>query len=105
MKQEIIFHNLIDFNGLMFDKKQWETILKGCGAPKSSKFWSALRKNVMIKVQNNIYRLHITSMCEIDQAWNEYCINNRASVKEAYYKKKAQSEVGQVCIFNNCVFK
>ena len=105
MKQEIIFHNLIDFNGLTFNKKQWETILKGCGAPKSFRFWSALRKSVMVKVQNNVYRLHITSMCEIEQAWNEYCTNNRASVKEVYYKKKAQSGAGQVTIYNNCVFK
>lgn len=59
----------------------------------------------MVKVQNNVYRLHITSMCEIEQAWNEYCTNNRASVKEVYYKKKAQSGAGQVTIYNNCVFK
>lgn len=107
MKQEIIFHNLIGFNGFTLSKKQWEVILRGCECPKSYLFWRALRNNVLTKLQTNVYRLHISSMCDIEQVWNEYCEDNRAFVKAAYYKKKAQSNWGfnQTIIYNNCTFK
>lgn len=108
MKQEIIFHNLVAFNGLMLTKRQWEIILKGCGCPKSHRFWRALRNRVLHRIQNSLYMLHISSVSEIEEAWDEYCIDNRLSVKAAYYKKKESSNswgFGQVCVYNNCIFK
>ena len=51
--QEKVVERLSQFNNLSFTKKQWDIILKGCGCPKSSYFWAALRQDNLIK-NNNI---------------------------------------------------
>lgn len=87
-----IVERLSQFNNLSFTKKQWDIILKGCGCPKSTHFWAALRKK---NLQRN-YRIY--TLIDIDSKsfstiWEDYCISNRASVKKTYLKGKARKQV------------
>ena len=47
--QEKVVERLSQFNNRSFTKKQWDIILAGCGCPKSSHFWTALKQNNIVK--------------------------------------------------------
>lgn len=87
-----IVEKLSQFNNLSFTKKQWDIILKGCGCPKSSHFWRALRMHNLQRVQRLYTLLDIDSK-SFDTIWTNYCKSNRASVKKAYFKVKAKKQV------------
>lgn len=86
---QIIAENLSQFNNRSFTRKQWEIILKGCGCPKSSYFWTALRQNNLVKY-NNIYTLVDMDIHSYAVILEQYSDMNRASVKKAYDKAKAK---------------
>lgn len=90
-KQETITEKLSQFNNLTFTKKQWDIILAGCGCPKSSHFWKALRDNNMLK-SVNLYTLENINISSFTNVWNIYCNANRTKVKEAYNKAKAKKK-------------
>ena len=89
--QETIVEKLSQINNVSITKKQWDIVLKGCSCPKSTYFWAALRQNNLIK-NNNIYTLVDIDYCSFLIIWEQYCINNRESVKRAYYKAKAKEK-------------
>lgn len=88
-KQTNIVEQLSQFNNLSFTKKQWDIILKGCGCPKSTHFWNALKKHCMWKASKQFMLTDINNNT-MDIIWKEYCENNRTSVKKAYNKAKAR---------------
>lgn len=87
-----IVERLSQFNNLSFTKKQWDIILKGCGCPKSSHFWGALRAHNLQRNQRLYTLLDIDSQ-SFDTIWTNYCKSNRASVKKNYFKVKAKKQV------------
>lgn len=92
-----IVESLSLFNNMSFTKKQWDIILKGCGCPKSSHFWSALRINNLQKKQR-IYTLIDINNDSFNTVWNNYCISNRAGAKKTYLKAKAQKKAKEINI-------
>lgn len=86
--QKLLANNLSLFNNRTFTKKQWEIIFKGCGCPKSTYFWKALRDNNMEKYQLS-YTLRDINTESFNKVWEEYCNYNRNSVKKHYDKVKA----------------
>lgn len=80
------------FNNMSFTKKQWDVILKGCGCPKSSHFWAALKQNNLIKYKR-IYTLVDMDIHSYAIILDQYNTANRASVKRAYDKAKAVERV------------
>lgn len=86
-----IVEKLSQFNNLSFTKKQWDIILKGCGCPKSSPFWSALRAHNLQR-NRRIYTLINIDSKSFDLIWTNYCKSNRAGVKKAYFKVKAKKQ-------------
>lgn len=87
-----IVEKLSQFNNMSFTKKQWDIILKGCGCPKSSHFWGALRMHNLQRNQRLYTLLDIDSK-SFDTIWTNYCKSNRASVKKNYFKAKAKKQV------------
>ncbi len=87
-----IVEKLSQFNNLSFTKKQWDIILKGCGCPKSSHFWSALK---MYNLQRNqrLYTLLNIDSKSFDTIWINYCKSNRAGVRKNYFKMKAKKQI------------
>ena len=90
--QQPIVERLSQFNNMSFTKKQWEIILKGCGCPKSSHFWTALRQNNLVKYKR-IYTLVDMDIHSYAIILDQYCTANRASVKKSYDKAKARKKV------------
>lgn len=86
-----IVEKLSQFNNLSFTKKQWDIILKGCGCPKSSHFWGALRTHNLQRNQR-LYTLIDIDSKSLDTVWTDYCKSNRASVRKAYFKSKAKKQ-------------
>ena len=86
-----ITESLSQFNNMSFSKKQWNIILKGCEAPKSTKFWLALRR-ICLQKNELQYMLIGISESTMREVWNLYCSMNRASTKKAYYKNKAKKK-------------
>lgn len=87
-----IVEKLSQFNNMSFTKKQWEIVLKGCGCPKSSHFWAALRNNNLQRNQR-MYTLIDIDTISFQTIWENYCIVNRTGVKKAYLKDKAKKKV------------
>lgn len=76
---------LAQFNNRTFTKKQWDIILQGCGCPKSSNFWAALRQNNLVKYKK-VYTL-------VDIDTNSYAlILDRYSIKNKEYVKKSKNK-------------
>lgn len=90
--QQPIVERLSQFNNMSFTKKQWEIILKGCGCPKSSHFWTALKQNNLVKYQR-IYTLVDMDIHSYAIILDQYCTTNRACVKKSYDKAKARKKV------------
>ena len=84
-----IVEKLSQFNNLSFTKKQWDIILKGCGCPKSSHFWDAL-KNIGMNKTKFLYTLLDIDYDKFDTIWNTYCEKNTAYVKKSQHKKRAK---------------
>lgn len=89
-----IVEKLSQFNNLSFTKKQWDIILKGCGCPKSTHFWTALCKKNFQK-SHRVYTLININSESFSIIWEDYCLNNRASVKKAYLKNKVRKQVNE----------
>lgn len=75
------------FNNLSFTKKQWDIILKGCGCPKSSHFWKALRENNLIR-EGLIYTLVDMDIHSYAVILEQYSALNTKAVMKTYKKKK-----------------
>lgn len=86
-----IVEKLSLFNNMSFTKKQWDIILKGCGCPKSSHFWSALRANNLQR-NKRLYTLIDVNQESFGEIWTKYCLSNRANVKKSYLRKKINSK-------------
>lgn len=89
--QQPIVERLSQFNNMSFTKKQWDIILKGCGCPKSSHFWTALKQNNLVK-NKRIYTLVDMDIHSYAIILDQYCTANRASVKKSYDKAKARKK-------------
>lgn len=86
-----IVEKLSLFNNMSFTKKQWDIVLKGCGCPKSSHFWAAL-KTYNLQKNHRMFTLVDINAESFDKVWTLYCKSNRASVKKAYDKEKARKK-------------
>lgn len=86
-----IVERLSLFNNISFTKKQWDIVLKGCGCPKSSHFWTALKRN-NIQRNNKLFTLVDINNKSFEEVWTLYCESNRASVMKTYYKEKARKK-------------
>ena len=89
---EQIVEKLVLFNNTTLNRAQWDYILKSAGAPKNQFFWKALRDNCLFKNPGNTYTLQSLNSETFNKVWDEYCVNNRKSVKKVYDKKKAKKE-------------
>lgn len=89
---EDVVEKLSLFNNISFTKKQWEIVLKGCGCPKSSHFWMALRNNNLQK-EGKLYLLVNLNMESFNYVWNIYCNTNKAAVNKSYKKKKVRESL------------
>ena len=87
-QQEQVVERLSWFNNLSFTKKQWDIILKGCGCPKSSHFWAALKRNNLVKYSKT-YTLVDMDIHSYAIILEEYNTANRTAVKKTYDKAKA----------------
>lgn len=92
--QQPVVERLSQFNNMSFTKKQWEIILKGCGCPKSSHFWTALKQNNLVKYQR-VYTLIDIDIHSYAIILDEYLTTNREYVKKSYNKAKARRQVQQ----------
>lgn len=90
--QQPVVERLSQFNNMSFTKKQWDIILKGCGCPKSSHFWTALKQNNLVKYQR-IYTLVDMDIHSYAIILDQYLTANRAYVKKSYDKAKARKKV------------
>ena len=91
IKQEEVVERLSLFNNLSFTKKQWDTILRGCGCPKSSHFWTALRQNNLVK-HNRTYTLVGMDIHSYAIILDQYLTINREYAKKSYNKAKARKK-------------
>ena len=89
--QQPIVERLSQFNNMSFTKKQWEIILKGCGCPKSSHFWTALRNLCMWRNAKLYYLADVDSKA-FENVWNAYCEANKTYVMKSYNKAKARAK-------------
>lgn len=87
--QEKVVERLSQFNNLSFTKKQWDIILAGCGCPKSSHFWTALKQNNMVKY-TKLFTLVDMDIHSYAVILDQYCTVNRDAVKKSYAKAKAR---------------
>ncbi len=87
-----IVEKLSLFNNISFTKKQWEIVLKGCGCPKSSHFWTALRDNNLQK-EGKLYLLVNINQETFSKVWDIYCNLNRTAVNKCYKKKKVRASL------------
>lgn len=87
-----IVERLSLFNNMSFTKKQWDIVLKGCGCPKSSHFWTAL-KTYNLQKNHRMFTLVDINAESFDKVWALYCESNRTNVRKTYYKKKARERV------------
>ena len=87
--QEKVVERLSQFNNLSFTKKQWDIILAGCGCPKSSHFWTALKQNNMVKYTKLFTLVNIDNNSFAD-ILHQYLTVNRENVKKSYDKAKAK---------------
>lgn len=89
-----IVERLSQFNNLSFTKKQWDIILKGCGCPKSSHFWGALRKHNLVK-EHKYYTLVDIDTKSYERVYTAYSTYNTEAVMKAYNKRKAKEKARQ----------
>lgn len=89
-----IVEKLSQFNNMSFTKKQWDTILKGCGCPKSSHFWAALNQHVMTKSSRSFTLLGFTSE-SFNEVWKSYSQANVYSVNKCMRKKEAMKRADE----------
>lgn len=89
--QEKVVERLSQFNNLSFTKKQWDIILAGCGCPKSSHFWTALKQNNMVKYTKLFTLVNIDNNSFAD-VLRQYLTVNRENVKKSYDKAKAKKK-------------
>lgn len=90
--QEIVVEKLSLFNNMSFTKKQWDIILKGCGCPKSSYFWAALKRNNLTQ-HSKLYTLVNMDIHSYAIILDQYCTANQKAVKKCYDKAKAKKKV------------
>lgn len=90
--QQPIVERLSQFNNISFTRKQWEIVLKGCGCPKSTHFWNALRQNNLIRYKRT-YTLVDMDIHSYAIILDQYSYNNKTAVKKAYDKAKARKKV------------
>ena len=90
--QQPVVERLSQFNNMSFTKKQWDIIMKGCGCPKSSHFWTALKQNNLVKYKR-IYTLVDMDIHSYAIILDQYLTANRAYVKKSYDKAKARKKV------------
>lgn len=91
IKLQEIVESLSQFNNVKLSKKQWDIVLKGCGCPKSSLFWYALREHNLSK-EDRLYTLLNINEESFNKVWENYCIANRASAKKTYDKNKLRAQ-------------
>lgn len=87
-----IVERLSQFNNISFTKKQWDIILKGCGCPKSSHFWAALKQTNLVKCSRLFTLININDD-SFHIIWENYCYSNRAGAKKAYNKAKVIKQI------------
>lgn len=92
--QQPIVEKLSLFNNRIFTKKQWEIIFQGCGCPKSSHFWRAIRDNNMSKYKN-AYTLEDMDTEAYEKILSEYKKYNREGVSKFYKKAKAKQKAAE----------
>lgn len=93
---EQILKNLMLFNNTMASKAEWGIIFRGCGCPKNAYFWKSMRDNDLLRlIRPGFYTLRNVDPETFQNAWNEYCVNNRAGVKRVYDKKKRIERINQ----------
>lgn len=89
-----VVERLSQFNNLSFTKKQWDIVLKGCGCPKSSHFWKALRQYNLVMDRRNrdciLYTLKDMDIHSFAIILDQYNTDNRANVMKTYKKAKAR---------------
>lgn len=91
---EQILKNLMLFNNTIASKAEWNIIFRGCGCPKNTYFWKSMRDNDLLHLlRNGFYTLRNVDPETFQNVWNEYCVNNRASVKRVYDKKKRLKKI------------
>lgn len=90
-----IVERLSLFNNISLSKRQWEIVLKGCGCPKSTIFWTALRRNNLQRIER-LYTLLDINKESFNTVWTYYCELNNSSSKKSYLKKKARQKARQM---------
>lgn len=91
-KLQKVVERLSQFNNLCFTKKQWDIILEGCGCPKSSHFWMALRHHNLLIRNNKKYTLVDVDIHSLTNAYNKYKEANSAGVQKHLAKVKARKK-------------
>lgn len=93
--QKEIVDNLSLFNNRTNTKKQWDIIFKGCGCPKSTLFWNALKEKNLekFKIAYTLFDINSTTFNDI---WERYCVANRAQAKKYYNKAKAKAKAKEI---------
>lgn len=89
-----VAEKLSQFNNLSFTKKQWEIVLKGCGCPKSTHLWTALRKK-NIQAHTSMYTLVNMDIKAFEEVWSIYTSLNRAAVNKHLEIKRRKEIIAQ----------
>ena len=88
MERQEISEKLAIFNNISLSKRQWDIILPACGCPKTSHFWTALRKlGFMRKEKHNCYTLIDMNLEALNNTWELYLTYNRYNVNKSHKKK------------------
>lgn len=90
-KLQKIAEKLSLFNNLSFTKKQWETILKGCGCPTSPHLWTSLRRNNLVREKKFFTLIEMDSEA-YTRIYNEYLEANNQCVRKHTAKVKARKK-------------
>lgn len=91
-KLQKVVERLSQFNNLCFTKKQWDIILEGCGCPKSTHFWMALRHNNLLIKNYRRYTLVDVDINSINKVYAQYKEANSNGVKKHIAKIKARQK-------------
>lgn len=86
-----IVEKLSLFNNRTFTRKQWEIVMEGCGCPKSSHLWTALRATCLQKYKR-VYTLCDLNTESFTKVMEDYSSRNKSAVSLNYKKKVARKK-------------